>query len=260
MLEAKAALEVTERFSDRVEDYERARPGYPPAMLDWLIEQCGLLPGDPVADVGSGTGLLARSLAARGLSVTAVEPNAPMRAAAERAGPGIASQAGRAEATGLAPGSVRLITAAQAFHWFDPVPTRREFERILAPGGRVALIWNVRRDDTPFLEDYATLLRQHAPGYTRSGASAQADEAAIARFFHPLPVVQARFDNAQAFDREGLRARLISSSYVPGKGRPGHAEVLDACDAVFARHARDGEVAFLYLTRVFVGRLAPAGA
>src|SRR5581483_8140336 len=165
-------MKSTERFGNRVEDYVRTRPGYPEALLPWLMRQCGLRAGDAAADIGSGTGLFTRELLRQGLRVEGVEPNAPMRAAGDEFlaefGEAFHSREGTAEATGLADHSVGLVTAAQAFHWFRPEPTRAEFARILAPGGQVALIWNVRREDTPFLRGYEALLQAHAPEYARS--------------------------------------------------------------------------------------------
>ena len=150
-------LRPTERFSDRVADYVRYRPGYPPELLECLQRNCGLRPQWVVADVGSGTGLLAKIFLENGNRVFGIEPNAAMRAAGEEFLRGLdqfTSQEGRAEATGLPARSVDLITAGQAFHWFDRRRARAEFERILKPGGWVALVWNERRTSTPFLADY----------------------------------------------------------------------------------------------------------
>jgi len=256
-------MKSTERFGNRVEDYVRTRPGYPEALIPWLMRQCGLRAGDAVADVGSGTGLFTRELLRHGLRVEGVEPNAPMRAAGDaylaEFGAAFHSHAGTAEATGLAQGSVRLVTAAQAFHWFRPEPVRAEFARILAPGGRAALIWNVRREDTPFLRGYEALLQGHAPEYANSGVPAQANLEVIRPFFAPSAFVEHSVPYAQYFDREGLRGRLLSSSYAPAAGTSGHEPMLAALDALFDAHQRNGQVAFEYDTRAFVGQLEPRG-
>jgi ubiquinone/menaquinone biosynthesis C-methylase UbiE len=128
----------TQRFSSRVENYVKYRPGYPPAILDLLRDKCGLTSASTVADIGSGTGILTGLLLKSGARVFGVEPNPDMRAAGERLLAGQAnftSLAGTAEATTLPAQSVGIITAGQAFHWFDREPTRREFQRILQPGG-----------------------------------------------------------------------------------------------------------------------------
>jgi SAM-dependent methyltransferase len=253
-------MKSTERFSNRVGHYLRSRPGYPAELVTWLMAACALQAGDAVADIGCGTGLFARELLQHGLIVRGVEPNAPMRQAGERYlaefGASFSSHDGTAEATGLAGASVRLVTAAQAFHWFRPAPARAEFARLLAPGGHAALIWNVRRDDTPFLRGYEALLRQHAPEYAGSGVPAQADAAVIQPFFAPFAVLERSFPNVQIFDLEGLRGRLLSSSYAPAAGTPGHGPMLADLERLFGAHQRDGRVAFEYDTRVFLGPLA----
>lgn len=253
------AMHPTERFGSRVEDYRRWRPGYPPELVPWLVERCGLRPGDFVADIGSGTGLFSRDLLAAGLRVAAVEPNAPMRAAAEAAlgdDRNFVSVDGTAERTGLADGSVALVCAAQAFHWFDRVAARTEFARVLRRQGHVALIWNVRRGDSPFLSAYEALLREHAPEYSRSGKPAQADRRVIATFFAPAGFEQESFAYEQYFDREGLRGRLLSSSYTPAPGAPGHEPMMAALDRLYDEHQQDAHVTFSYATHVFLGGLS----
>src|ERR1039458_5869167 len=132
----------TKRFSSRVEDYIRYRPSYPAGIVPWLERECGLAPQSRIADIGSGTGIFSRILLDFGCQVFGVEPNAGMRAAAERQLAGVErfhSVDGRAEATTLADASVDFVTAGQAYHWFDPEPTRNEFRRILKPPGGVVL-------------------------------------------------------------------------------------------------------------------------
>ena len=148
----------TQRFSNRVENYRRYRPGYPPAILDLLAAKCGLSQTSVAADVGSGTGILTKLLLKSGGRIFGVEPNPEMRAAGERDlnhHLNFTSVAGTAEATTLPDHSVDLITAGQAFHWFDRDKTRAEFLRILRPGGWVVLIWNDRNiSDRPFFRAY----------------------------------------------------------------------------------------------------------
>lgn len=248
--------DVTQRFSDRVQNYVRFRPSYPAAVIPLLQRETGLAPGWVVADVGSGTGISARLLLDAGCTVYGVEPNREMRLAAETLFAGEArfhSIDAPAEATTLAEGSLNLVLAAQAFHWFDPVATRREFTRILRPGGWVVLMWNVRQlDTTPFLRAYEDLLLAYATDYEAVRHENVTDER-LAEFFtggvwtaHTLP-------NAQAFDYEGLAGRLLSSSYAPALGQPNHEVMMEALRDMFDEHQVGGQVRFEYGTWVYIG-------
>jgi SAM-dependent methyltransferase len=249
----------TSRFSDRVQDYVRWRPGYPPEVLEALRTDLGLQPAHVVADVGSGTGLLSRLFVENGNVVYGVEPNREMAAVAEAdlGGTGrFHSVDGRAEATSLRDRSVDLVTAGQAFHWFKVPESRAEFLRILRPGGAVALVWNLRRlDSTPFLRDYEAFLHRWSNDYEEVSAQ-YAREESLRGLFGETGWTERRFDSAQHFDFAGLRGRLLSSSYTPKEGDPRRAAMLAALPAVFEAHAREGRVAFEYDTRVFMGRLA----
>ena len=246
-----------DRFTGRVDDYVRARPGYPKAVIDDLAAAGLLFPGAVVADVGSGTGISAELFLAAGYEVFGVEPNAPMRAAAEEklnGYGGFRSQSGSAEATGLAAATIDLIVAAQAFHWFDAARTRREFRRILEPSGWVALIWNARRSSgTPFLEAYEKLLLEFGTDYTQVGHRGVGSERLEAFFGGPFTT--RRYDNRQALDLAGLRSRLLSSSYIPAAGEPAHAAMLERLAEIFEENAVDGQVEFTYDTEVHTGRL-----
>lgn len=251
-------LRPTERFSDRVADYVRYRPGYPPELLECLQRNCGLRPQWAVADVGSGTGLLAKIFLENGNRVFGIEPNAAMRAAGEEFLRGLdqfTSQEGRAEATGLPARSVDLITAGQAFHWFDRRRARAEFERILKPGGWVALVWNERLTSTPFLADYEQLLHRYSPDYLKVDHR-NVEETALDEFFHPGRLRQDTFFMRQQFDWEGVQGRWLSSSYVPAAGQPGHDEMRSELKTIFSRYQQDGLVDWEYKTRVYYGRFA----
>ncbi|HEX5514448.1 MAG TPA: class I SAM-dependent methyltransferase [Gammaproteobacteria bacterium] len=249
----------TERFSDRVADYVRYRPSYPEAVFDLLARRCGLAPGTVVADIGAGTGIFSQLLLQRGARVFAVEPNAGMRAAAERLlahQPNLTSVAGTAEDSGLPDAAVDLITAAQAFHWFDRSKARAEFMRILKPGGHLALIWNEREvQTTPFLQAYERLLQNYAPEYGVVDHR-HISVTDVAAFFQPGRVEFAAFPYSQQFDYPGLKGRLLSSSYAPAAGHPNHEPMLAELRAIFDRYQASGRVVWHYRTRVFYGRLA----
>ncbi len=247
----------TQRFSDRVQNYIRYRPDYPQAVLESLREEGLLTPRTVVADIGAGTGILTRMLAPHVAKINAVEPNDAMRAAAVSADTGdtnVTYLAATAEATSLPDRSVDLITAGQAFHWFEPTATRAEFTRILRPHGRIALIWNERETDTtPFLAAYETLLRSLSTDYIRVDHT-RVDAAAVAAFFASGSYRLLTFPHRQIFDLDGLIGRALSSSYVPNAGEPGHAAFEAELRRIFAQHATDGHVAFLYQTRLYLGQ------
>jgi SAM-dependent methyltransferase len=250
--------DATTRFSSRVADYVRYRPSYPDAILHLLLQECGLSVDSVVADVGSGTGILSELLLRSGCEVIGVEPNAEMRAAGDRllAGkPRFRSIAGTAEATGLPDSSVDLITAAQAFHWFRPEPTRSEFLRILRPPYRVALIWNERRlHGTAFLAGYEKLLQTYALDYQRVDHR-RLDHSDISSFYGHSRWKLSSFSNRQDFDFEGVRGRLLSSSYAPHAGMPGYEAMLAELRRLFEAHHENGTIAFLYDTQVYYGSL-----
>ena len=251
------AADSQQRFSDRVENYIRFRPGYPREILDVLEVHAGLRAGIRVADIGSGTGISTRRLLDAQCEVFAVEPNAAMRGAAEKilgGNPLFHSIAAPAEATTLADESVDMIFSAQAFHWFDRERARAEFSRILTPHESIVLVWNVRQTgSTPFLREYEALLQNFAADYMQVRHE-NVDDSALRRFFtggchtkHTLP-------NAQHFDFDGLRGRLLSSSYAPAEGHPSHEPMLAELRRIFDIHQRDGKVSFFYDTEIVIGK------
>ncbi len=248
----------TVRFSNRVEDYVRYRPGYPPQVLELLRAECGLRPAHVIADIASGTGAFTRLLLENGNRVFAVEPNAGMRDAGSRLLQSFAqltSVAGTAEDTALPSVSVDFVTAAQAAHWFDRARARAEFVRILKPGGWCALIWNERRTvATPFLRAYEQLLLTYGTDYRE--VRHERTTGTIHEFFAPAPHQERVFDLRQQFDYEGAAGRLLSSSYAPLAGHPDHRPMMQELQRIFRAHARKGIVEFEYNTRVFYGKLS----
>lgn len=249
--------DATLRFSNRVDDYVRYRPGYPSTILDLLREDCGLNASSLVADIGSGTGKSAEMFLANGNPVFGIEPNREMRDAAERllkSYPRFTSVAASAEATTLPEHCVDFVFSGQAFHWFDRARCRIEFQRILKPAGWMALAWNDRRtDSTPFLQAYEQLLQDYATDYLQVNHR-NIDAAAINEFFGSEARLH-KFAIAQHFDFEGLKGRLLSASYAPASGQPGHAEMVSALKQIFSKHHANGKVRFDYDTLVYVGQL-----
>jgi SAM-dependent methyltransferase len=251
----------TQRFSDRVADYVKYRPTYPREIVTFLHDTCGLAPNAKVADIGAGTGISAKVFLDEGHPVVAVEPNDAMRSAADTLladYAGFSSVAGTAEATTLDDASVGLVIAAQAFHWFDPVTARREFARILKPGGLIALFWNSRLlEGSKFLEDYEALLQRYSTDYS-AVAERYGDDESMAAWFGDSFAQKAYFPNKQLLDLGGLEGRLMSSSYAPKLGHPNHEPMLAALRELFERTQRDGMIEFTYETRVYVGHASAA--
>lgn len=250
----------TGRFSDRVEDYVRWRPGYPVELVRVLERERDISPAlTRVLDLGCGTGISSALFVSEGYSVTGVEPNAEMRRMAEATlGASSLFQLvdGRAESVPLPDSSVELVVVAQAFHWFERAAFRLEAQRLLVDNGTLALVWNGRRtDSSAFLRAYEELLRRHARDYARVNHK-RITESELLAFFGPQGCERLEFSTHQDFDLEGLRGRALSSSYVPRAGEAGHAEMMAGLGNAFEIHARSGTVRFEYDTTLHFGGLS----
>jgi SAM-dependent methyltransferase len=254
----------TQRFSSRVENYVKYRPRYPKAVINLLEQECRMTSASIIADIGSGTGFLTELFLENGNPVLGVEPNLEMRTAAEsllRKYPAFQSVSATAESTTLSAQSVDFITAGQSFHWFQPEATRKEFVRILRPGGWVVLAWNdwkttaSQTTASPFLQVYEALLIRYGTDY-QSVSHKRLDEEMIGFFFGAGGFRQASFPNAQVFDFEGLKGRLLSSSYSPESGHPNHIPMLEELTSIFNRHQSNGKVTLDGDTAVFYGHLS----
>lgn len=250
-------MKPTERFSDRVENYIRFRPSYPPQVVELMRREMNLNENSVVADVGSGTGIFSKLLLETvGCTIYAVEPNEPMRRAGEeflRGFERFRSIDGSSENTNLPDNAVDLIVAAQAFHWFDREKAKAEFYRIIKPGGFVALVWNDRQlNSTPFLRDYEDFLLRYGTDYKEVRHDAVTPEKIRSFFFADFR--ETVFPNVQRVDFDGLKGRLLSASYIPCAGHPRFEEMLLELKNIFDRHAETGAVEILYDTRVFYGK------
>ena len=250
----------TTRFTNRVDNYVKYRPGYPAEALQVLERECGFTADANVADVGSGTGIFSQVLLDHGNPVFAVEPNAAMRAAAERllsSYPRFTSVNGTAESTTLPDHSVPFVTVAQALHWFDPQRTRAEFARILQPGGWVAVFWNERLLNlNAFQRDYESLLQIFGTDYAKVRHS-NLDVARVRIFFGSDHFKLTVLQNRQSFEFTGLKGRLLSSSYAPEEGHSNHLPMLARLAAIFEQHQTNGQVSFEYDLNVYTGQLGP---
>lgn len=250
-------LDPTKRFSNRVENYLKYRPTYPPAIIPLLESKCGLTAESVIADLGSGTGLLTELFLKNGNSVFGVEPNLEMRVAGERvlAGyPKFSSVIGAAEATTLPDHSVDFVMAGQAFHWFNRKAARVEFVRILKPGGWVVVAWNGYRIETsPLMAAYQDLVVRYGTDYSEVRREVVGCD--VEEFYAPGACECARFEFQQIFDFEGLKGRLLSASYAPEPGHPNYEPMLRDVRRVFDANQKDGKAIFDYETELYYGQL-----
>lgn len=228
-------------FAGVADAYERSRPGYPEDAVRWLVGDEPL----EVVDLGAGTGKLTRSLAALGHRVTAVEPLPEMLSRLEEVVPGVRALKGGAEAIPLPDASADVVACAQAFHWFDHGPALREIARVLRPGGRIALVWNVRDES----EGWVTELRDAMVGRTGVDAGAGVPIDASGLFG---PVDQLTFGpHVQEVDRETLKELVLSRSYCAVLSDEERAPIFARVDELFDLHEQDGVVHLPYLAECF---------
>ncbi|CAN5568996.1 class I SAM-dependent methyltransferase [soil metagenome] len=248
------------RFSDRVENYIKYRPGYPEPVISYLQENININNKMLVADIGSGTGISSELFLKKGFSVIGVEPNKEMREAGERflaRFDDFKSVNGTAENTGLDHNYIDLIIAGQAFHWFDHKKCKTEFKRILNPDGLICLMWNERVvDSNDFLKEYEDLIKKYGTDYekikhTRLNSEEDDD---IREFFSPGKAEVFSTVNNQEFDFEGLKGRLLSSSYIPQEDNAECKEMIEELKNIFEKHKKDGRVVIKYVTIVYTGR------
>ncbi|MDX3906125.1 MAG: class I SAM-dependent methyltransferase [Pigmentiphaga sp.] len=155
-------------YAKGADTYVRGRPDYPPEIDAWLHETLGLTAGSTVLDLGAGTGKFTPRLLATGARVIAVEPVAAMLAKLAATQPGVRTMVGKAEAIPLPDASVDVVVCAQAFHWFATAEALTEIHRVLKPGGRLALVWNMRDARVPWVARMDSIVNEFegdAPRY-----------------------------------------------------------------------------------------------
>ncbi len=251
-------MESKERFTGLGEMYQKYRSGYPEGYLKDLMQLCGLSPGSAAADVGAGTGLLTHGLLAQGLAVTAVEPNQEMRGELSSwlgKEPFLRILDGTAEKTGLAEQSVRLVTAGQAFHWFDQGAFRQECRRILVPDGWVSLVWNSRDEEDPAVQELKEVFRRFCPGFYGFSNGFCADRQVFAGFFREGVYESRCYANDLPYTRESFIGRSLSSSYAPREGDPGRPALIEALSGLFGRYAENGVLLLKNRTQSYTGRV-----
>lgn len=247
----------TNRFSDRVDNYIKYRPGYPAEVLLYLQQSIGLDASWTIADVGSGTGISTEMFLDNSNKVYAIEPNKEMREAADRLlahHPGYMSVDGTAEHTTLPMECVDLITAAQAFHWFDRAAFKKECVRIGRDGAYCLLIWNERKVESDFEKAYEDLLMKYGTDYTKVDHR-NIHEEDMAKFFAPNEMTNKVFHNEQMFDFDGVKGRLLSSSYAPNTTHPNYGPMIAYLQDIFQKHQADGKVGFSYDCNLYFAQI-----
>lgn len=244
----------TDRFTGKASSYVLGRPSYPPVILDLLAQEMRR-ESPRAADIGSGTGILSRAMLERAWTVYGVEPNDDMRHEAERALKEFSrfhSVSGTAEHTSLPAGSVDMVTAAQAFHWFDAAAFKRECRRILVPEGRVALLWNSRLEDSPLVREEGHIHRLYCPRFIGFSGGLPDLNGTISEFFdHRFQVF--RFPNDLSYTREQYLRRMMSTSYALTEDDDGFISWLDALNLLFDRFQSGGRVTVPNETVVYAG-------
>jgi SAM-dependent methyltransferase len=239
------------RFNERSDDYDRYRPSYPSAVIDALFAGLAAPETLTVVDVGAGTGIASRLLAARGARTIAVEPNPEMRATAANHGLDVLDA--NADALPLPDGSADLVASFQAFHWFATAESVAEFRRVLQSGGRIALVWNERDDGDPFTREFGDTVdhfgdRMALAGY-RNGSAYIQD---LLRDGGLANVRLTSFPSGQRLDYKGLLGRVRSTSYAPRAG-PDYDAMLERLARAFATYSHEGAIDLVYRTDLYMG-------
>lgn len=237
--------------------YDSARPLYPQEAVMFIRQKLDLSQGLPVVDVGSGTGILTRQLAAAGLPMIGIEPDAQMLAQSRTHSDQavVDYRCGSAEESGLVSASVAALVCGQSFHWFDPERTLAEFRRVLATDNPVVLVWNIRSPDCDeFHRAYEQLLNDVFERYAESVRIDDALESRIERFFTGS-FEERTFHNSQQLSASGLLARTLSCSYAAQPGTLEYRTASTALQALYQEHQHQGQVSLNYATRVVYGRI-----
>ncbi len=251
-------MNTLNRFSNRVDNYIKFRPDYPEEIVLFLKQQQILKSDSIIADIGSGTGISSELFLKNGNTVLGIEPNTEMRLAAEKLlinYSNFKSINATAEKTTLQENSIDLIIAGQAFHWFDKIKSKSEFKRILKSDGYVVLMWNDRRtDNTTFLREYENFIEQFATDYNEVNHK-NIDDKTFNDFFGKNNYTLKSFDNYQYFDFDGLKGRILSSSYMPSEGHNNYEAMLTVLKELFERFQENGKVTLEYDTKIYFGKL-----
>ncbi|MCB0825491.1 MAG: class I SAM-dependent methyltransferase [Armatimonadetes bacterium] len=247
--------EKISRFDGKASIYASSRPTYPLKTLHQISEVTDLPTDATVYDLGAGTGLFSQILLEHFQRVHLVEPNADMRGQAENVLPTDHSTSIDAEAESFPaePRSIDLITAAQAFHWFDQPRAKAHWRQVLKPSGWVALVWNTRIPSTPFAEEVGNLLKALVDASPQGDIPQDSADEEILAFFESAQILAT--EHTTPLSEQELCNLVMSRSYSPRSGEPLFAEIKEKVQDIHASYQSNGLVDLPYLTKLYIGRI-----
>ncbi|HEY8891035.1 MAG TPA: class I SAM-dependent methyltransferase [Clostridium sp.] len=235
------------RFSNRVENYAKYRPNYPNDIINFLNTTIGLTNKAIIADIGSGTGISAQLFLDNGNEVYGIEPNTEMRAAGEKRlnqYTNFHSVDASSESTKLESESVDMITVGQAFHWFEPEPTKKEFLRILKPNGFVVIVNNrIKLRGDKFMGEYMELIEKYADSEPTKSLNTD-----LPNFFNSKIIYKEIFYNPQVYNLKKLLGNLLSYSYISNEENSRFNYMISEFELLFKKHNDNGTLIFHYET------------
>lgn len=250
MAEVHAAAQ--QGFTKEAQAYARGRPDYPQALAGWLANTLALGPGRTVADIGAGTGKFTRLLVSTRADVISVEPVDAMRACIEAELPAVRALKGTAQQVPLPAASLDALVCAQAFHWFAQRETLDEFHRLLKPGGRLGLVWNVRDESLDWVAQLTAIVMPHegdAPRFYRGDWRKPFPHAGFG------PLAETRFSYQHTgTPQQVIIDRFMSVSFIAALPAADNAAVRERLEALIATHPdlRGREsISFPYRTLAF---------
>lgn len=253
----RRTMDTTKKFSGKAQHYTESRPTYSMELVDCMFGKYGLTSSSVIADIGSGTGKFSKHLLDRGSEVYCIEPNEDMRCMAETELGGYKnfhSIAGDAENTSLKNEFADCITTAQAFHWFDVTKFKRECLRIIKPGGKVFLIWNIRDSNDDINQEWHNVFYKFCPDFCGFSNGIQRDDIKVKAFFDK-GYEYAEFENPLIFDRDGFIKRSLSSSYSLKENDTEYKEYIFALNELFDKHENDGLISIANHSVAYIGSI-----
>lgn len=246
-------------YTSASDNYQRGRPEYPEALGAWLGDALGVRAGSRVVDLGAGTGKFTKLLARTGAALTAIEPVDAMRAKITDGLPGVRALAGTAEAMPLQDGEADIVICAQAFHWFANAQALREIHRVLRPGGRLGLVWNVRdesRDWVAAITEIITPYEGDAPRYYKGTWKQPFESQSL---FGPLQRTVLPHSHVGTFEQVVID-RNLSVSFIAALPEAERQSVAGRLHALKDRfpELREPTIVFPYATEAWIAERLPA--